>query len=85
MKTSEQLKERRIAKFGKLPVDQMSGTTREFFKKWEHRKQEIITYQSSPAFKKKQKTGREEGKIKNCVKCGIPFNIVCVSYKCQSE
>jgi len=84
MKTPEQLKERRLAKFGTLPVENLSGTTREYFKKWDHRKQEIVSYQSSVGFKKKQKIGREEGKIKNCIKCGIPFRVVCTNYKCQN-
>lgn len=85
MKTSEELKERRLNKFGTKLVQEMSGTTRHYFKKWEHRKSEIQTYEKSGEFKKKQKTGREEGRIKNCIKCGVPFNVVCISYKCQNS
>lgn len=48
---SELLKERRIAKLGNMPVNKMSGTTRDFFKKWNHRKQEILAYEKSHEFK----------------------------------
>ncbi len=84
MKTAEQLKERRLAKLGNQLVGEMSGTTRHYFKKWGHRKSEIQSYEKSAEFKKKQKLGREEGRIKNCIKCGVPFNLVCISYKCQN-
>lgn len=77
MKTSEELKERRLNKFGNIPVEKMSGTTREYFKKWNHRKDEIITYQRSSAFKKLQLEKRKEGIIKNCQSCGRIFNFVC--------
>lgn len=83
-KSPEQLKERRLAKFGTLPVEKLSGTTRYYFKKWNHRKVEIGNYEHSSVFKKKQKSGREEGRIKNCIKCGIPFRFICVSDKCQN-
>lgn len=36
---------RRYKKFGDLPVSEMSGTTRKFFKRNNHRKQEIISYE----------------------------------------
>lgn len=42
----EDLKARRIRVFGELPVYQMSATTRQLFKKWGHRRDEILKFES---------------------------------------
>jgi len=42
----DKLLKRRLDKFGKQPVEEMSSTTRKYFKKAGHRKQEIVSYEA---------------------------------------
>lgn len=49
---NEILKKRRLEKFGELPVENMSSTTRKFFKKWNHKKLEIRTWEKANRKKK---------------------------------
>ena len=45
MNINEDLYARRLVKFGDLPVNKMSSTTRYYFKKKNHRKEAIIAYE----------------------------------------
>ena len=45
IKKLEQRKSWRLKKFGEVPPEKMSGTTRKLFKKRNHRKEEIVRYE----------------------------------------
>lgn len=51
--SDEKLKERRLKKFGELPVEKMSSTTRWYFKKWGHRLKEIRTWEKDKKAREK--------------------------------
>lgn len=77
------LKKRRVEKFGTLPMEELSATTRKFFKQWNHKKEEIVKYEHSQKFKNKQFERRKKGLLKQC-SCGYKFNHCCPNLKCAS-
>jgi len=64
MSHNEKLKERRINKLGDKQFEEMSGTTRNLFKKWGHKREEILNWQKTKTFRRIKQARREAAQEK---------------------